>query len=244
MTNVKKKIFLPIGVSFLALIAFQASVQAQEATTEAPEASAVEPGLPDAGAVTAMIENAPTAKPREISDAVDPVAKADLERLDREGVVGKQARLGEEILIINRQIRRAEAIKELLGYLGVEGFKKEYPELAEQLKDSPILLEADLNRAKILAEIAAIGTEEEEAKPLAARDDGSSFFSQNGLAMPRDTPIATPPCSLRRESWTRRFLRSLPKRSLKRQQSLPRTPRSTRGQAPPPNPSPSGRSTG
>lgn len=191
MTNVKKKIFLPIGVSFLALIAFQASVQAQEATTEAPEASAVEPGLPDAGAVTAMIENAPTAKPREISDAVDPVAKADLERLDREGVVGKQARLGEEILIINRQIRRAEAIKELLGYLGVEGFKKEYPELAEQLKDSPILLEADLNRAKILAEIAAIGTEE-EAKPLAARDDGSSFFSQNGLAMPRDTPIATP----------------------------------------------------
>jgi len=228
MKNAKMKFFLPVGLSALALMAFQAPLSAQEMDDpdRIEQIDAISETAPDtvlpqnvdavdevaldgartvgeiADDLTKQVETigrlaevltGGAAVERNLPDSIDPIAREDLDRLDRLGVVGAQARIGEDILIIDRQIRRAEAIQTLIGYLGVEGFKLQYPHLAADLKDSPILLQADLTKAQLLAEIRAANSDEEVVKDVPQpRDDGSSFFDQASMQPPQLSPSGRP----------------------------------------------------
>ncbi|MBW3243604.1 hypothetical protein KUV57_13100 [Epibacterium sp. DP7N7-1] len=223
MKNAKMTLTLPIGLSALALIAFQAPLSAEQldepgqmdqnspasqtndiavdnelsvqASSDAIDPTVDEIDMPaPGGEVKDEGEKEMTSiSKRNLPKSIDQISREDLERLDRLGVVGAQARIGEDILIINQHIRRAAAIKSLIGYLGVEGFRLQYPQLAAELKDSPILLEADLNKAQILADIRAANSDEKEVKPVPKpRDDGSSFFDQTSTNPPNLSPSGRP----------------------------------------------------
>ena len=218
MKNAKKKIFLPVGLSALALMAFQVPLSAQETNdpgvieqidtipdqsgfaTETDQGVTDPSGIVDPAAADLQLpefnetgDEAGNIVERNLPDSIDPIAREDLERLDRLGIVGAQARIGEDILIIDRQIRRAEAIQSLIGYLGVEGFKLEYPQLAADLEGSPILLQADLTKAQLLAEIRAANSNDEVAEETPKpRDDGSSFFDQANMQPPQLSPNGRP----------------------------------------------------
>ncbi|WP_411840057.1 hypothetical protein [Paracoccus sp. ME4] len=213
MTNSASKFLLPVGMSVLALIAFQAPVVAQDIPLQELSTAADEPLLPDMAGDTAdvpvlvMPEDAaedptpagPDNADREIAEEVDPVVAAELRRLDAMGTLERQASMGEDILIIDREIKRAEAIERLIGYLGADGFKLHYPMLAQQLENSPIMLTADLERHKLLGEIevAKAGPTAKEATTApAARDDGSSFLEGGAIAMPEAVSEVTQPSAL------------------------------------------------
>ncbi|MCW3782572.1 hypothetical protein [Defluviimonas salinarum] len=145
-------------------------------------------------------------EPRATPDNVDPLVGDHMQRLDRFGVISRQSDLGEDILIIDREIKRAESISTLLTYMGIDGFKKTYPELAELMENSPVVLRAELDKQTLKKEIEAAKSDLEQAVAAnnapAPRDDGSSFFELPGAAAAADgrpaptlggiTPLADP----------------------------------------------------
>lgn len=199
MTSAKTKFFLPVGISALALIALQGPALAQDVAAPAmrtdtaigQEVSAERidtgNGAGDTVSDAAIGDEQELSvfEQRSLPDSLDPLARDELERLDRLGIVGAQARIGEDILIIDRQIRRAEAIQTLIGYLGADGFRLHYPQLAAELRDSPLMLQAALDRAKLLADIREANSDAAPAEEAPrSRDDGSSFFNQANLQTP------------------------------------------------------------
>jgi CHASE3 domain sensor protein len=174
MKNVKLKILLPLGVSALSLTALSAHAQEpidDQVRTQLEEIAQVA-ATEDADAVA-----------RAYADIVDAYARKETDRLDETNIVEEQSRIGEDILIIGRQTERAEAIDKLVEYLGSDAFRKLYPELAETLDKSPILLRADKNRADLELSLKAVEHEienfgiptEDEAEdeaPVAITEDG------------------------------------------------------------------------
>lgn len=187
MKNAKMKYLNPIGISALALLAFQLPVNAQEPSSENPPSGpeiVIDGSVRDAAA--AETEGAPAHVERDFQATVDEVAKADTLRLDRYGIVSKQADIMEQKLILEGQISHAKSVEQLVELLGVDAFRLMYPELAKQLEGSPILLDADLKRAQIQREIqeALEGPSDSVVEAPKARDDGSSFFDPTYVAPP------------------------------------------------------------
>lgn len=225
MTKSASKFLLPVGMSVLALIAFQSQAIAQdipmselavdageapvlELETDAAEVPVLELATDEGDvpvlvmpedAVDGMTTAGGDGTEREIAEEIDPVIAAELRRLDAMGTLERQASMGEDILIIDREIKRAEAIQTLIGYLGADGFKLHYPMLAQQLENSPIMLTADLEHHKLLGEIevakAGPAAAEAPAAPT-ARDDGSSFLDGGPIAMPEEVAEAPTPSAL------------------------------------------------
>lgn len=213
MKKMNRTPLLPIGISALALMAISVPACAQE-TNATPAAAAPIAAPADSSAkddqatdATQAPEGQGTAA-RSFPEETDPYVAQDVKRLDDLGVVTRQARIGEDILVIDREIRRAQAVDQLVGYYGRDAFEKAYPELAKDLEKSPILLRAELAKQELFNEIeAAKADKDAEAKKDTGpkpRDDGSSFFtmvppaagpaiepSTDGKPAPTNGPAAT-----------------------------------------------------
>ena len=117
---------------------------------------------------------------RSLPDGTEPLSAADTRRLDQFGVISRQAGVGEDILIMDRELKRAQSIDSLIALMGVDGFRTTFPELYELLKDSPIMLRAEIQRHELIGalKVAKDGPEPEKKidAALRPRDDGSSFF--------------------------------------------------------------------
>ena len=206
MKNVKLKFLLPLGVSALSLAAFSANAQEpidDEVRTQLEEIAQVS-ATEDADAVA-----------RAYADIVDAYAKKETDRLDRTNIVEEQSRIGEDILIIDRQTQRAEAIDKLVAYLGSDAFRKLYPDLAATLDNSPILLRADKDRADLELSLKATQTEienfgmEEEAEvgepaPVAITEDGKLnpiiIDAVNAMIAERDAAVEEKIATAREEA--------------------------------------------
>ena len=197
MKKTNRTPFLPLGISALALVAMSLPAGAQDAASatvpDAPASISIPATTPEAAPAPAKVEleaegedGTPAvaetlAETRTFPEVTDPYVAQDVLRLDSLGVVTRQARIGEDILVIDREIRRAQAVDQLVGYLGRDAFEKAYPDLAEDLHKSPIILRAELEKQELINKIEAAktkktedGKEEDDPKP---RDDGSSFFT-------------------------------------------------------------------
>lgn len=130
----------------------------------------------DAARIDAI--EAPAARiPSEIED---PMVSEEVDRLDRAGLIQRQSRIGEDILVLDRDIRRAEAVKALVAQMGYEAFSAAYPDLAASFAESPILLQAEIDALALQRELDRARKGETEAPEAPARtaprSDGSDFF--------------------------------------------------------------------
>lgn len=132
-----------------------------------------------------------------LPDGAEPLSAAETARLAGTGVVERQAAVGEDILIIDRELRRAEAIDKLISFTGVEGLREGFPEIYRLMEESPVVLRAEIERAELLADLEAARNPvpeeaaEDVAEQLRARDDGSSFFTSGetgSFALPEVSP--------------------------------------------------------
>jgi len=112
--------------------------------------------------------------------AEDPVVSAEVARLQDLNLILRQSKLGEDILILDREVARAEALKALITEIGPDGFRAAYPELAAALEGSPIMLRAEKEVAELAAELAAVTAPAAEPAPQASaavpRSDGSDLL--------------------------------------------------------------------
>ncbi len=141
----------------------------------------------EVGGVTRAPEASVTAEAveelkRSLPDDIEPVTAEEVKRLDRLGVLTRQKAVGEDILIIERELRRAETINGLIDLMGVEGFKKSFPDLYDLMKDSPVMLQAEIKHTELSHDLTAAkippGERDKEPEPEPVRrDDGSSFFA-------------------------------------------------------------------
>jgi hypothetical protein len=134
--------------------------------------------------------------PRDRSEAEDPMVSREVDRLDEAGLIERQSRIGEDILVLDREIRRAEAVKALVAQMGYEAFLSAYPDLAAAFAESPILLQAEIDRLELLRtlERARSGEPEAEARPARTtpRDDGGDFFRIPSPPAAEEAPVEVP----------------------------------------------------
>lgn len=120
---------------------------------------------------------------RALPEDMDPMSKPVVRQLDGDNVVQRKIGLGLELKLLQDEIQRMDSIGKLIEALGVDGFKASFPDLYEQLKSSPAILEAEIKYHELQHQLEAAkeGPKPEEetldaAQLLTPRDDGSAFF--------------------------------------------------------------------
>lgn len=127
---------------------------------------------------------------REMSEEGDPITQDRIRLLDETGVIGRQSRISEGILLMNQQVRRADAIANVLSTLGPDAKVEVAPGKFVTFEGTPaaiqaeidlISLQMDLLEARAELQSGGEGGAEEprenvEQRPMAARDDGSEFM--------------------------------------------------------------------
>lgn len=129
------------------------------------------------------------------SDAtIDPVIAVEIERMTSQGLVGQRIEDATRLRQIESQTNFWAKVAALYERLGVEQFKKQFPELAAQLEGSPIEINAKtaLLEAKAREKDARENLEGVEAAPVAMRSDGSMNAPANFPQIPLPGAKATP----------------------------------------------------
>lgn len=144
----------------------------------------------------------------------DPVTAGAAELLEQSGVIVRQSRLGEGLLILERQLRHAEAIERLVNLLGPDAMIEVAPGQFRNFADTPAGIRARIELMRLEREYQDITKPPPTSQgPQASRDDGSSVDieamierrlsemspsqpqTQATPEAPREDPI--PPISLR-----------------------------------------------
>lgn len=153
----------------------------------------------EAGAKADLEAKKGSSAERSLPEEMDPITAREVKRLDREGVLDRQRRVGEDILVMEHEITRAEQITKLIETLGHDGFREAFPDVYESLEESPLVLSSKIKYHELQHELLAAiegPKEEEEAADVselgAPRDDGSSFFQLPGQSGPAMTQALTP----------------------------------------------------
>jgi hypothetical protein len=109
----------------------------------------------------------------------DPITFEATELLDESGLLARQSRLGEGILILDRQLRHAEAIERLIQVLGPDALIEVSPGEFMRFADTPAGMRARIEMVRLQKEL-----DQMSAQPVAAaqaqpaRSDGSELIDQ------------------------------------------------------------------
>lgn len=109
----------------------------------------------------------------------DPITFEATELLDESGLLARQSRLGEGILILDRQLRHAEAIERLIQVLGPDALIEVSPGEFMRFADTPAGMRARIKMVRLQKEL-----DQMSAQPVAAaqaqpaRSDGSELIDQ------------------------------------------------------------------
>ena len=112
-----------------------------------------------------------------IGQGADPITNGATELLDESGVLARQSRLGEGVLLLDRQLRHAEAIEKLIEVLGPDALIEVAPGEFLRFSDTPAGMRARLEMMRLQREhdqMAAPVTPAAGAQP--ARNDGSDLI--------------------------------------------------------------------
>ena len=112
-----------------------------------------------------------------IGQGADPITTGATELLDESGVLARQSRLGEGVLLLDRQLRHAEAIEKLIEVLGPDALIEVAPGEFLRFSDTPAGLRARLELMRLqreLDQMAAPVTPAAGAQP--ARSDGTELI--------------------------------------------------------------------
>ena len=125
--------------------------------------------------------------------STDAVTQENIDVLTRSGIIERQARIGEELLIIEREIRRVQQIQTLMEIIGYEGVLTLYPEMADVIEGSPLEIRARLRQAELerdLQEALNPGTDEANGQTTAGAGGDVPLAHPTGIM---DAPVAPRP---------------------------------------------------
>ncbi|MEP3670774.1 MAG: hypothetical protein ABJN42_29095 [Roseibium sp.] len=112
-----------------------------------------------------------------VPDLPDELSEEMEKRLVEGGIIDRQARIGEDVLILRREGDRIKALEEVIDSIGLEGFRAMYPEIADEIDSSPLALRSQIEVVNLIRELeeAIKGPEPEEPVegdvPVASNED-------------------------------------------------------------------------
>lgn len=166
----------------VAQVALDNSVDTANTAATAPATVAVEiTDVPDIAPTDEAVETVETATdalaaPEAAAAAVEATAVPatpaidlmdSLSMINRGDIIRRQALISERKLILDREFQLIESMQEIVDEVGMEGLKAFYPELASLVEDSPMALQAEIDRAELLAEIKELQGGETASEPAA-----------------------------------------------------------------------------
>lgn len=107
----------------------------------------------------------------------DPITTEATELLDESGLLSRQSRLGEGILILDRQLQHAEAIEKLIEVLGPDATIEVAPGEFLRFSDTPAGLRAQIEMVRLKKELEGLNAPAAaaaDARP--ARSDGAELM--------------------------------------------------------------------
>lgn len=111
------------------------------------------------------------------AQVTDPITAVSAELLDDSGLLARQSRLGEGVLILERQLQHAEAVERLIDVLGPDAMIEVAPGEFLRFSDTPAGLRAKIEMVRLRRELEALtapSAPPAEARP--ARSDGSELI--------------------------------------------------------------------
>ena len=111
------------------------------------------------------------------AQAQDPITAEAADLLDESGLIARQSRLGEGVIILDRQLRHAEAVEKLIRLLGPDAMIEIAPGEFMRFADTPAGLRARVEMLRLEQEIRQMS--EPPPTPAAAqpaRSDGSELI--------------------------------------------------------------------
>lgn len=112
-----------------------------------------------------------------VAQVTDPITAESAELLDESGLLARQSRLGEGVLILDRQLQHAEAIERLIEVLGPDAMIEVAPGEFLRFSDTPAGLRAKIEMVRLRKELEGLtapAAPPAEARP--ARNDGSDLM--------------------------------------------------------------------
>ena len=92
----------------------------------------------------------------EALDVRDPVTQDAVDLLDNSGLIARQSRLGEGILILERQLRHAEAVEDLIMVLGPDAEIEISPGVFKSFADAPAGIRAKIELNKLNEQLVVV----------------------------------------------------------------------------------------
>lgn len=111
------------------------------------------------------------------AQVTDPITADSADLLDESGLLARQSRLGEGVLILERQLQHAEAVERLIDVLGPDAMIEVAPGEFLRFSDTPAGLRAKIEMVRLRRELEALtapSAPPAEARP--ARSDGSELI--------------------------------------------------------------------
>lgn len=106
----------------------------------------------------------------------DPITQDATVLLDASGLLARQSRLGEGILLLDRQLRHAEAIERLIQVLGPEAMIEVAPGEFMRFADTPAGMRSRIEMVRLQRELDQMSAPPPAAQAQPARSDGSELI--------------------------------------------------------------------
>lgn len=105
----------------------------------------------------------------------DPVSIMAERMLENSGLIKQQAKLGDDILLLERAQSRNKAIEDMVKLVGVDAMRSMHPDLIKELDHAPFVLDARIEQVEKLLELKAALEEMDkpakEAEPIDVKKD-------------------------------------------------------------------------
>lgn len=141
-----------------------------------------------AAAWPATAQTAPPAAPADPAPQVEPVTEAQVRELKADGLIARQAEIGEGLLLMDRQLRQAQMAQQLVSLFGPETLIEVAPGQFRDFSATPLGMREQIARLQLELQLLELSGEVQRARQ---DNRGSAGFLAGLVARP--LPPATAP---------------------------------------------------
>lgn len=182
-----------LATAIMAALSVSAAI-AQDAAVPAPAASDPQSAAPAPGSA------ARTVVVSVEEPAASPGGDVPVPAVPDDSLIERQSRIGEDALILEREIEMVNKLNELISRVGFDAALEMWPEMAHRFRSSPMVLESQIRTVQLARDLEvelaggadAVKAAEERAAAEAANAGASPYAGAGGTGLmgPVNAPLA------------------------------------------------------
>jgi hypothetical protein len=152
-----------------------------------------------AAAWPAAAQTAPPAAPADPAPQVEPVTEAQVRELKADGLIARQAEIGEGLLLMDRQLRQAQMAQQLVSLFGPETLIEVAPGEFRDFSATPLGMREQIARLQLELQLLELSGEVQRARQ---DNRGSGGFLSGIITRPLPPGIAPAPAAAETDAGT------------------------------------------